>query len=271
MGVLRVAWRDAGAGRPVLLVHPYPADSRIWQPQLEAAATGDLRARAIALDLPGFGASIMHGSVPDAFVFEDLVAVAASIVSHLGLQRPVLAGIGIGGTIVAALASKVHARALVLGASKVGSDPTDRRESREAMALDVVRYGSRSLSQRLASAALSPSVSAATREAVEGMIAQADSRAIAALGRLIARRPDVTPYLAGFRGRIYMMAGSDDVLSTPSSVADLAHRLPGVALTVARDSGHFLPIEAPEDVTRVLAGAVSDQGQMTTLTTPSRR
>lgn len=271
MGRLRVSWREAGAGTPALLVHPYPTDSRIWQPQLEAAARGDIRVRAIALDLPGFGASAMPDTVPEAFIFEDLVTVAAGIVGHLGLRRPVLAGIGIGGTIVAALASQVHARALVLGASKIGSDPVDRRESREAMARDVVRQGSRSLSQRLASAALSHSANATARDAVEKMISEADPRAIAALGRLIARRPDITSYLAGYRGRVHIIAGGDDVLSPPSSVSELALCLSGARFTVAAGSGHFLPIEAPAEVGRVLSRAVSDQGRRTTFTTPSRR
>jgi pimeloyl-ACP methyl ester carboxylesterase len=30
----RLAWREAGSGEPLLLLHGFPFDSRLWQPQL---------------------------------------------------------------------------------------------------------------------------------------------------------------------------------------------------------------------------------------------
>ncbi len=50
-----LAWREAGQGRPLVLVHGFPADGRVFAGQLRAAASGRLGARAIAVDLPGFG------------------------------------------------------------------------------------------------------------------------------------------------------------------------------------------------------------------------
>jgi pimeloyl-ACP methyl ester carboxylesterase len=54
VGGARIAYRrgSGGDGPPALFVHGVPTDSRQWLPFLERAGTG-----AIAVDLPGFGAS----------------------------------------------------------------------------------------------------------------------------------------------------------------------------------------------------------------------
>lgn len=53
-----MAYREAGAGRPVLLLHGNPTSSLLWRHVLRRAASGDhAGCRWIALDLIGMGAS----------------------------------------------------------------------------------------------------------------------------------------------------------------------------------------------------------------------
>lgn len=54
---LRIHYRACGprTGHPILLVHGWPTSSFLWRSQLPALAAAG--ARAIAIDLPGFGAS----------------------------------------------------------------------------------------------------------------------------------------------------------------------------------------------------------------------
>src|SRR5262245_17731584 len=47
-----MAWLEAGAGWPVILLHGFPLNAEIWRPQLEAVPDGW---RFIAPDFRGFG------------------------------------------------------------------------------------------------------------------------------------------------------------------------------------------------------------------------
>src|SRR5439155_24475617 len=46
--------RDRGSGQAILLLHAFPLNGRMWEPQLDVLAA---RARLLAPDLPGFGLS----------------------------------------------------------------------------------------------------------------------------------------------------------------------------------------------------------------------
>lgn len=86
-----------GEGPPVLLVHGWTLDRRVWRPQVEALAA---RFRVIAWDRRGFGRS----SAPPDLVREpdDLAAVADAF----GAQRFALVGMSQGARVALAFASR---------------------------------------------------------------------------------------------------------------------------------------------------------------------
>jgi len=53
---IRLHYVQAGNGIPLLLIHGYPFDLTLWQPQVDRLADANA-ARVIALDLRGFGHS----------------------------------------------------------------------------------------------------------------------------------------------------------------------------------------------------------------------
>jgi pimeloyl-ACP methyl ester carboxylesterase len=88
-----LAYDRAGAGEPLVLVHPLGADRGVWEPVIDRLAE---RYEAIAMDMPGFGGS--------AELAEEVPATAASIalsieatLESLGLGRAHVAGISLGG------------------------------------------------------------------------------------------------------------------------------------------------------------------------------
>src|SRR5579864_4575213 len=46
------AFNEVGQGQPVILIHAFPTDHRLWQPQQDELKN---HFRVITLDLPGFG------------------------------------------------------------------------------------------------------------------------------------------------------------------------------------------------------------------------
>jgi|tagenome__1003787_1003787.scaffolds.fasta_scaffold20856159_1 pimeloyl-ACP methyl ester carboxylesterase len=92
-----LAFTRAGSGEPLVLIHALGADRRMWDPVLGLlAAERDV----IAVDLPGFGGS---RAVSPARPI-DLAASVAAQLSALGVSRPAVAGVSLGGWVALELA-----------------------------------------------------------------------------------------------------------------------------------------------------------------------
>lgn len=87
-------WREAGAGRPLLLVHGLGASSYTWRELLPRLAS---KRRVIAPDLPGFGRS----RAPSGFDFslKGHSSWLVSFLDHLGLDNVDMAGNSLGGIV----------------------------------------------------------------------------------------------------------------------------------------------------------------------------
>lgn len=85
----RLYFEARGTGRPILFLHGYTLDRRMWSRQVEAFAGAH---RVVAYDARGFGRSALPGAEPYLHC-ED----AAALCEHLGLRRVVVVGHSIGG------------------------------------------------------------------------------------------------------------------------------------------------------------------------------
>ena len=98
-----LAYRDTGAGLPVVLLHPTPLDGEYWHPMIGQFAG----IRAIVPDLRGHGASELgtdlpvggFSAVPDVPVLtmNRLAQDIVSLLDHLQVSAAVFAGCSIGG------------------------------------------------------------------------------------------------------------------------------------------------------------------------------
>lgn len=95
----RIAYRRAGEGPPLLLIHGWGASSRYW---LGAFALLAEHHDLIALDLPGFGDSPPAGG-PTSLA--SLTAAALALCEQLALERLAVAGHSLGGGVALLLAA----------------------------------------------------------------------------------------------------------------------------------------------------------------------
>lgn len=119
-GTVRV--ECAGAGTPIVLLHGWALDRRVWAPQVDALAG---RFRLIALDRRGFGAS----TAPPGLAAE--TGDVLTVMTKLGIDRAVIAGMSQGGRVALrfALTHPERVSGLVLqGAPLDGFAPGPRRE-----------------------------------------------------------------------------------------------------------------------------------------------
>lgn len=86
----RIAWRESGAGRPVIFLHGLGGTRTAWGAQLRGLSD---EFRCIAWDMPGYG-----DSEPLALLtYESIADALAAFIDERELDKPDLVGLSFGG------------------------------------------------------------------------------------------------------------------------------------------------------------------------------
>lgn len=240
----RVHYVERGEARdgapPALMVHGAGASSAIWAMPMARVARV---ARAVALDLPGHGASPRPYEVASLTIAAYRDAVHA-VAETLALGPAVLVGHSMGGMVAieAALAWPERVKALVL----CGTAP--RLPVREDL-LTLIREDHTRVPEWMAEHGLSPGVKPALRRGfvAAGSVAPAD---VTLADFAAVRATDLTARLGALSCPVVWLDGADD------RIAPALDDRPGEVRTL-EGVGHVVPVEAPgavaEAVTALLA------------------
>lgn len=236
---------DVGAGLPLLLIHGFPHDRRLWRAQV-AGLQGT--ARVIAPDLRGFGAS---DDPIRAMTMDDHADDLHALLEELGIQKVVVAGLSMGGYIALAFLARYPAvvKGLILCNTRAGADGAEAREGREATARKVMEGGMPELAQVMLPKMLSQerlSTQPGLCSTIKSMMAeQRPAGAVAAL-RGMAARPDRTDMLTTIGVPTLVITGSEDTLIVPGESEAMAKKIPGSELVIIPGVAHLSNVEAPE-------------------------
>ncbi len=88
---MALAFDRVGRGPVLVLLHPLGADRKVWAPVIEGLRG---ERELLAVDLPGFGESDPLATTPTPAA---LAAAVAGLLAELGIDRPHIAGISLGG------------------------------------------------------------------------------------------------------------------------------------------------------------------------------
>ena len=129
--------RDRGSGQAVLLLHAFPLNSRMWEPQLDALAA---RARLLAPDLPGFGLIPPPLAAPS---LDDYARQVLGVLDFLEVDQVVVVGLSMGGYIAFRLVGELGPRliGLVLADTRATPDTEAGALARHQLAADVEARG----------------------------------------------------------------------------------------------------------------------------------
>jgi 3-oxoadipate enol-lactonase len=241
LGSHQIACEVLGSGRPLVLLHAFPFDRRMWQ----TTATGLVGHWQVYLpDLRGFGESALGNAPLSVDAMADDVA---GLLEALGVRRATVGGLSMGGYVALALAVR-HAdrlEALLLADTKAGPDTPEARKGRdEAIAL-VKAEGVDAYLDRQLPRLLSPNASEDLRAHVRSLGQQRPETVIAGLAAL-RDRPDRRQALASVRCPTLVVVGSEDMLTPPSEAAAIADGIRGARLIEIPTAGHLANLEAPE-------------------------
>lgn len=250
----RIEYLDTGgAGRPVLLVHAFPLNSRMWEPQLESL--GD-RWRFIAPDLMGFGGSDAPADASQYSV-DSFAGDLRGVLDELGVDDVVLVGLSLGGYVALAFL-RLHkdlVSALVLADTRAEADAPEVIEKRTTQQGLVGEQGPGALTEGLTGALLGEP----TRNKKPDVVAQVrglmENPAAGYIGALEAMkgRPDSTPDLASINVPTLVVVGENDTITPPELSRKMHEHIGGSRLVVIPEAGHLSNLEAPEAFNGALA------------------
>jgi pimeloyl-ACP methyl ester carboxylesterase len=252
----RVVYDDLGHGAPLMLVHGFPLDGRVWRDVAELMAR---RYRVIVPDLPGFGRS----STAAAFTIDSLGDALLALADHLQLGRFSLAGLSMGGYVALGMVRRHPSRlaSLILVDSRANADDDAGRLARDRMADTAQRQGTPAIVEQMLPRMLHPDAYASWPDVVDrvrSIMQDCPATTIAYACRAMRDRADCLPLLPQLPCPLGIICGDGDAITPPALARDLAQRRPGTRVRIIERAGHMAPVEQPEAVVEAMQQMLSE-------------
>lgn len=248
---VQVAYRERGAGRPVVFVHALLLDSRLWLDQLEALCA---TRRCLAPDFSGHGFSS-----PNTASKVESQRYAAELLEFLAakdVRDADVVGLSGGGNIamLACAQQPTRCRSLTLISSVVGGslDAAGVRYRAEN-ARTVVLEGKDTLFRRFNEYIVAPSASLGARARYRSMLEQTPYETFVAFLTAAEPPPDAGVLLPKLRLPVMIPVGAGDTVLTPDMAKANARRFPNARVVELASAGRLLPLESPAELNQALA------------------
>ena len=212
----------------VVLLHAFPLDERMWDPQLELLAGEDV----YVPNFYDFGGNSVDGWAEHVLerAEGDLVAVGASLGGYVALAMARIAPDRVEG--------------LLLAGARATADPPERRAAREEMIRVVLAEGIEGWNREFSPPGPEDRT---TDELVRGIEALRDRR-------------DTTAVVASFPGPLTVVVGERDEILPVDEARQIAESAPDGRFEVVEGAGHVVSADAPgrfNEILRDLLGALS--------------
>lgn len=244
-------YNDTGQGTPLVLVHAFPLDADMWDPQRSGLSD---RMRIITFDLPGFG----RDTGPAATSMEECADATAALLDRLSIDTCVIGGCSMGGYIAMSFLRRHphRVRGILLADTRAGSDSDEARASRHAQAAAVRADGMEAIIPGLLPKLLGETGKRedTSREArVRAIMERATPEGTARMLEAMAARHDSLPLLRTVTVPSLIIVGDEDILTPPTESRIMAEAMHGSELHVIPGAGHLANMEAPGVFNEIVA------------------
>jgi len=241
----------AGAGPPVILLHPFPANHEFWLP---VAAYLSSRYQLIMPDLRGHGRSGL-GNGPATM--RRHASDVARVMTDASVDRAPLIGVSIGGYTLFEFWRQFRDRvsALVLCNTKAQADTAEARASRLEAANDVLQRGTEPFFESMLPKLLGETTRQSRPDLVEGalrMMRQMSAEDVAGVQRGMAERSDSVSTLKTINAPVLIITGDEDNMTGVAEAEVMKQNIAGSQIKVIAKAGHYPPWEQPQEAGKLL-------------------
>lgn len=256
-------WEEDGAGPPLILLHAFPLDARMWADEASrlAGRSRVLRPYWRGCDLSTHAedssAQLRAWGHDSPVTPADLAEDVALILQAANAAPAIAVGCSLGGYVLYNLMRR-HAdlvRALVICDGRPQADPDGgaaRRQADQALLEQIQAQGLAAARaawcERMLARILGPTSQRQRPELLarlRGWIGQRSLAAVLRLNHGMARRADCSAVLPEISVPTLILAGEEDALWPESEMRTVAAAIPGAHAAVIPQAGHLAPIENP--------------------------
>jgi 3-oxoadipate enol-lactonase len=254
---IEMAYEEAGAGVPVVLLHGFPFNRTLWREQVEVLRDSH---RVLTPDLRGHGETTV---TDEPATMEEMARDVATLLDALEIKRPVLGGLSMGGYAALAFCRLFprRVRALVLADTRPQADTEEAKRGREETARRALEEGMTAIADAMLPKLFSHATymkEPAKVERVREMILTTKPEGAAAALRGMALRRDQTEFLPNILQPTLVVVGSEDQITPPADSEAIRRGIGGSRLAVIEGAGHVSNVERPEEFNRVLTKFLRD-------------
>jgi len=250
---VRMHLTEAGAGRPLVLLHGLGANADMMRAEIAALARSF---RVIAPDLRGHGRT----DRPAGYTLADHVRDVTGLLDHLGLARADVMGVSMGSYVAQALAIAAPERVskLVLVVSKASGVTSSTARYLAEHAAEVAGLTPEQVRLWLGERMFAPHAPGAVKRAFAEVTASQDRAGLTLNPRQLeaANRAlegfDFRPDLPRLRVPALVVSGRYDILNPPDAGEEVARLIPGARFEVLEDSGHLATLEETARLTELV-------------------
>lgn len=234
-----LGFEEFGSGSPVVLLHPFPFDRRIWAPTAAALAKSY---RVIAVDARGFGETPLGGR----YAIVDLADDLAALLDALDLSQATIVGLSMGGYTALAFAERHRARmtGLVLADTRAAGDAAAVRQSRQDAIALIRSAGAAAYLEKSLPKLLSPTVEPALLESARAL-AETRIPSLTAALEALRDRPDRSSELGAIACPTLVVCGADDQVTPVEEMRLMSQSIPGARFVKLDGVGHLSNLEGP--------------------------
>ncbi len=247
-----LAYDDSGSGPAIVLIHGFPLNRRMWQPQSKALAEAGFR--VIVPDLRGFGESSAPAGPYSMSVFADDIV---GLLDHLGIEKAMIAGMSMGGYVLFNLLERHPGRAAaaIFIVTRAGDDDYEGKARRTKLAHAVAEEGPQVVTDVFTDLVFAEATLARQPELVQkaaGWMRAVQPHGLQ--GGLLAMRDrkDFTPDLPALNLPALVIGAEKDRAIPIEQSRIIARGLPRATFCAIADAGHLANLEQPEAFNKCL-------------------
>lgn len=233
--------------KPIVFVHGFPYDHTMWKAQIDELSKNYF---CVAYDIRGLGGSPVGDG---QYTMESFVDDLESILNELGLEKPVLCGLSMGGYISLRALERMQNKfsAVVLCDTRSEADNNEGKLKRAAAIKRINTEGLAPFAKDFITNCYGDHYKQNNKNDFENRIAKSSVfDPIGVKGSLLAMlgRNDTTEYLSKIKIPALVICGEHDALTPPPVMQALAEKINDAEFVIIKNSGHMSPIENPEEV-----------------------